>query len=67
VVGRVLSTKRFTETTDLASRLEGYALAERGEMAKDISCAASFIRLTLALVEPTLQNIEKALGERGKG
>jgi hypothetical protein len=36
-------------------------------MAKDISCAAGFIRLTLALVEPTLQNIEKALGERGKG
>jgi hypothetical protein len=64
MVGRVLTTKHFLETTDLASRLEGYALRERGEMAKDIQCAASFIRLTLALVEPTLQNIEAALGKR---
>jgi hypothetical protein len=64
MVARVLPTKRFQESADLASRLEDYALETSGEIAKDIQSAATFIRLTLALIEPTLQNIEAALGSR---
>jgi hypothetical protein len=66
MVARVLPAKRFDETADLASRLEDYAINDAvGEMAKDIqSAAATFIRLTLALIEPTLQNVETALRKR---
>jgi hypothetical protein len=64
MVGRLLRPQHFAGTADLASRLKGYALEEDGEKAKDIQSAASFIRMTLALVEPTLRNIETALGKR---
>jgi hypothetical protein len=65
MVARVLPPRRFDETADLASRLEDYAINDaEGKMAKDIQSAATFIRLTLALIEPTLQNVETALRKR---
>jgi hypothetical protein len=65
MAAKALPTKCFDKTADLASRLEDYAInGAEGEMAKDIQSAATFIRLTLALIEPTLQNVEAALRKR---